>query len=263
MRRTDKFLILLALGAFLFVGAPALGAPVKLSVPYTTQVLDGKWVDPWRNACEEASMMMVDEYYRGEPGGKITKARAKNLLLPFFTLENKLFGSNSDTNATRTAKVIDQHTSYNANIVRSPSLEDIKTEIEAGRPVITLHYGFPLKNTNLHFRRIGSSYHMMVITGLNHRYTYDNLLGTLGDFDHSTKKVNREIPTAIFTSPKPKVGQLIRARGTRGVYYVTAGKKYPITSQQAFKNNGWQWNEVKAVGADWLKKFTDGEPIIE
>ena len=37
-----------------------------LEVPFTSQSPDGNWSEPWQNACEETSILMVDNFYQDE-----------------------------------------------------------------------------------------------------------------------------------------------------------------------------------------------------
>lgn len=248
-----------------------------LNVPFTPQVPDGNWSPPWNNACEESSVIMVERYYLGDQRQRIPPAEAKALMRPLFRWEDRVFGGNADTNAERTARLINEYTSFEATIVRNPSPEAIEAELNADRPVITLNYGIALNNPRHRFRRGGSGYHMMVLTGYDHArnqfavndpelsegldypYSYDKILSTLGDFDHRTKKVNRELPTVIFTKPK----EFIRAAGRRRVYLVREGRKFLITRPKVFTAHRWSWRLVRAVSAEELAALPEGEPIEE
>ena len=49
---------------------------VMLPVPYVSEVPDKVWSGPWKNACEEASITMVEKYYKGETSVSTTDAKA-------------------------------------------------------------------------------------------------------------------------------------------------------------------------------------------
>lgn len=251
----------------LFLPFSLLAADKLLSVPYTTQIPNGRWVNPWSNACEESSVIMVDNYYDGGDT-KITPKKAMNLIQPLFNYENKNFGENYDSNAFRTLRMINDNTGFTGVIKIDPTLQEIKDHLKEGLPILTLHYGFVLPNKNLHFLRAGSSYHMMVlngfdnsdetfitndpgdiITGYNHRYKYKDFLKSLGDFNHLTKKVDRNRPTVILTYPK-----LAKATDDDKIYYLQNGKKYLISSVDVFKLNGWSWNQIKTVPSSTLNE---------
>jgi hypothetical protein len=190
---------------------------IKLAVPFTSEIPDGKWVAPWNNACEEASVVMVDRWYQKEL--ILSKDQAKAAMQPLFDWQNKQYGSNVNSDAKRTTEFIQALTSFTATIVRNPTLQAIKDELRAGRPVISLHYGYDLQNPLHRWRQGGSYYHMMVIVGfddekqdflvndtaleegLDYRYSYATIMDSLHDYDFATKKTDLA-PTVLFTKKK-------------------------------------------------------------
>lgn len=190
---------------------------IELTVPFTSEIPDGKWVAPWNNACEEASVVMVDHWYRKEL--LLSKEEAKAAMQPLFDWENKQYGNNVNSDAQRTTEFIQALTSFTATIVRNPTLQAIKDELRAGRPVISLHYGFDLHNPLHRWRQGGSYYHMMVLVGfddekqdffvndtaleegLDYRYSYATIMDSLHDYDFATKKTDLP-PTVLFTKKK-------------------------------------------------------------
>ncbi len=254
---------------------PVLAAEMaNLSVPHIWEIPNGAWVPPWSGACEEASMMMVERYYLGNRGVSYSNTEMQLIMQPLFAIEDHLFGSNSDTNSTRTLKVINDFTSFDATSKQNPSLDDIKSELRRGHPVISLHYGYSLNNPLHRFRRGGSSYHMMVITGfdedkkeflvndpelkngLDFRYPYDIILGSLHDFNHATKKADGP-PVVLFTKSK----QIVRGAGRRKIFVVRDNTKYLITNPTVFTNHRWSWKLVREVDIKWLDSLPSGESI--
>ena len=138
-----------------------------LDVPFVSEAPENIWKGSWVNACEEASIMMVDEYYKGNIS--VSTSTAKTYLSNLFTVQKKLYGSDANSDSVRIKKMIDENTEFKAEIVINPTIEDIKNEIKAGRPIISLHRGFDLKNPNIPFLPTGSSYHTVVVVG------YDDL----------------------------------------------------------------------------------------
>lgn len=219
---------------------------------------------------------MVDQFYLGAPREDIGRVRSKALMGYLFPIEDKLFGSNSDTNATRTQKLITDYTSFEATIVRNPTLEDIKNQISGGHPVISLHYGYDLNNPLHSYRRGGSSYHMMVLTGfddekqilyandpelpgqLDYAYPYATIMASLRDFNHSTKKADGP-PTVLYTKPK----KLVHGIGRTRVYLVRGATKYLVTNPAVFKNHHWSWKLVTAVPTSELDALKTGASINE
>lgn len=194
-------------------------ADVFLNIPYVNEAPFGVFSGPWKNACEEASITMAEAYYTGKKTVSINEA--EKFMSMLFEKENILYGSNSNSDAARTAEIINKYSSYGAFIKENPTIEEIKSEINQNRPVITPNYGFGLKNPNIPFLPSGSSYHMVVIIGYNdgtrefitndsgdgktgagYRYGYDLFMSAIRDYDYSTGKVSGP-SRAIFTFPKP------------------------------------------------------------
>lgn len=251
-------------------------AKVSLPVPFYWEIPDGVWVAPWSGACEEASIVAVEGYYLKKPKATVKKVEAKNTMQPLFAIENRIFGYNSDTNAAETAKLINDYTSFDAVVKENPTLDEIKNELIAGRPVITMHYGYGLQNPRHRFRQGGSSYHVMSIVGFDDqkkefivndselsdgidlRYKYDIILSTLHDFDHKTKKANGPA-RVVFTMPKV----IAKAAGSSRLYLVRDNKKYYIASPAVFKNHRWSWSLIQSMDKTTLDAMPNGETITK
>ncbi|MBI2635405.1 MAG: C39 family peptidase [Parcubacteria group bacterium] len=189
-----------------------------LEVPYVNEAPHGIFTGPWKNACEEASISMVEGYYLGKK--TVGLKEAEEFMMMLFEKQDLLHGSNSNSDAARTAEMINKFSSYGALIKENPTIEEIKSEINQGRPVLTPNYGFGLKNLNIPFLLSGSSYHMVVVigyndetrefitndsgdgkTGASYRYGYDLFMNTVRDYDYSTNTVTGP-SRAIFTFRK-------------------------------------------------------------
>jgi uncharacterized protein YvpB len=196
-------------------------APVKkirevLAVPYVSEAPENIWKGSWVNACEESSIMMVDEYYKGTLA--VSTSSAKAYLLNLFAVQRKLYGSDANSDSARMITMIENQANFDAETITYPTIEEIKAEIDAGRPVISLHRGFDLRNPNVPFLATGSSYHTIVIfgyddlaqnfithdpgdqyTGRNYLYSYDTIMNSLHDYNHVTHLADG-VPTVIFTA---------------------------------------------------------------
>lgn len=168
---------------------PSTANAGSFSVPFTAQAPEGRWVQPWEDMCEEASIIMVDQYYQKR---ELTVPRSKALLLHIFHLKNKHFGRSLDESAETMTALINNFLPWEAHIVNNPSLEQIKEQIDLERPVIVPVSGKDLKNPR--FRNGGPRYHVLVISGYNDqkqefitqepgtkygldfRYTYDTIM---------------------------------------------------------------------------------------
>lgn len=259
--------------------APVIDAqnpPVNLTlaVPYINEAPDGKFVGNWKNACEEASLTIVQKYYLHEQKVGVSEAMAFMQML--FDIQNKIWGSNANSDAARTAKLINDNTIYNGKIIDNPTVDQIKSELQQGRPVISLHYGFDLKNKNIPFVPLprGTSYHMMVIIGFddatkefitnddgdqkagaNHRYGYDLFMGSLHDYDFADGQADGT-PRVIFTYPK-----LVRLVNDSRIYYLHDNVKQYIPNEAIFNAKGWTLNMVNIVDKSWLDNFIEGPDI--
>lgn len=207
--------------------APRPAQPVKpapkptdvvLDVPYISETPEGIFSGPWKNACEEASIAMVEKYYLGEKTVSILEA--KSFMEALFNIEDRIWGSNANSDTYRIAYLVNNYSSFRATIKDNPTLQDIKNELDQNHPVITPNYGFGLKNPNIPFAPSGSSYHTEVIIGYNDatrefivndsgdsrngagdRYDYDLFMNTIKDYDYATNKVIGPM-RAVFTYPK-------------------------------------------------------------
>lgn len=245
---------------------------VKLVVPYVEEAPDGNWIGPWKNACEESTMAMVEYYYLADRNYNLQKA--KDYMWNLFNQQNKLYGSNADSDSIRTAYLINNYSSYWAVRKINPTLNEIKRELQQKRPIITFHYGFDLKNPNIPFLPYGSAYHVMVVVGYDdnkqefivndpgdtkdgdaHRYSYDLFLKTLSDFNHNTGLVKGNIPTVIFTYPR-----LVKITGINKIYYLNIDKK--TVNYISDTDNLSSTDMIMTVEPQFLDKFSLGSSIL-
>jgi len=270
-----KYLPILLLSMFLS-SQTVLAQEVKitdLKVPFTSEIPNGSWVKPWNNACEEASVIMVEGYYFGYE--TMSKAVAIKNMTPLFKIENKIFGSNADTDAKRTAKLINDYTDAAAYIKDKPTVEEIKTELDEGRPVIAMLNMKNIINKFHRFRAGGSYYHVLVITGYDettkefitndngndvtgdgYRFKYQDIMKNLHDFNHKTKRADGPA-RVLFTDSKV----LFKEKNSPAVYLIKHDIKYPIASGEIFIKHGWKWKNIHVVDQKTLDKFKTGDLI--
>lgn len=275
---TAAIILGVSLGGFSFAQAQEFANEnekevVKLVVPFTSEIPLGSWVKPWNNACEEASMIMVESFYFGNES--MSKSIAAKYMKPLFSIQDKIFGNNADTDAARTAKLLNEYLSVNATVKDNPTLEEIKDQLRLGKPVISFHYAKDIKNPNYHWRAGGSYYHVIVligfddntkefithdsgddIKGANHRYSYDLIMKTLHDFNHKTNKATGPA-RVLFTDSRV----LMKERNNPAVYYIVRDTKHPVVSSEAFLSRGWKWSQIKIVENKTLQKYKTGESI--
>lgn len=135
---------------------------INLAVPFSSQAPFGDWSEPYQNACEETSALMVAKYYSKE---KITSEIAKQEILKIVAWENDTFGYYEDTTSAEIARLLKEYFGFKrVDVIYDISINDIKTELTAGRPVIIPFAGQLLGNPN--FTSPGPIYHMLVVKGI-------------------------------------------------------------------------------------------------
>lgn len=139
---------------------------VNLAVPFTPQAPHANWDAPYKEFCEEASVLMAMSYIRGEtiPSPEV----ADQKLLAIKAFEDQAFGYYEDTTAEETARIIREFYDYQqVQIISDPTAVDIKRVVASGRLVIVPAAGQQLGNP--YFQQPGPLYHMFVVKG----YTND------------------------------------------------------------------------------------------
>ena len=139
--------------------AQALQA-VNLAVPFQAQAPFAEWVEPFKEGCEEASLIMVDHYLRG---ATLSKQQMKDEILKQVEWQHEHFGGHLDLPAAQVVDLANAFYGYQTLVIPDLTAEKIKEQLRLGRPVIVPAAGRDLGNPN--FRRPGPLYHMLVIKG--------------------------------------------------------------------------------------------------
>jgi hypothetical protein len=137
----------------------------NLNVPFTTQAPFGVWDEVHDDACEEASVIMAASFVlkKDIPDAGF----ADKQILSIVDWEKKNFGFWKDTDAEKTAEILRKYYGLkNIEVKYDITLDDIRTEVGRGYPVIVPLYG---RGLNPYFRGGGPLYHMVVVKG----YTKD------------------------------------------------------------------------------------------
>lgn len=141
---------------------PELPKEINLAVPFLSQAPKQNWAMPFQEACEEASMIMVDAYFSDR-----TKAFAgeegEQAILDIVAFETK-HDLETDITAKQVAALIPEYfAKRQARALTNPTIEEIKSLLAKGIPVMAPADGKALKNPNFH--NGGPPYHMLVIKG--------------------------------------------------------------------------------------------------
>ncbi|OGL97209.1 hypothetical protein A2318_03630 [Candidatus Uhrbacteria bacterium RIFOXYB2_FULL_45_11] len=134
---------------------------VKLSVPFSIQIPNGSWVQPFKDACEETVLLMVEAYYQKQEFSD--KKNIQQRIEKMVDLEDQIFGFNKDTSTELMARLINGYLSYEARIVENPDFESITKELDAYHPVIVPINGRLLANAN--YQSPAPEYHVIVLVG--------------------------------------------------------------------------------------------------
>lgn len=164
-----------------------LPATANLNVPFTSQAPSGNWNLPFKEACEEASILMVDKFYKGQSfvSASGTEDEIKNIV----DFEEQKLNFHLDTDAKQTAQIMKDYFGYtNVRVEYDITIDDIKKEIARGKPVIIPAAGRMLGNPN--YRQPGPLYHMLVVKGYTQTKFITNDPGTRRgkDFTYSFDK---------------------------------------------------------------------------
>jgi hypothetical protein len=189
---------------------------INLAVPFLVQAPTGNWGNPFAEACEEVSVMMAAYYYAGDRNAFSNPGIAEQKIIEVVEKQKEILnGIWVDTGAELTKKFAEAIYPITLQPVYGPTIEQIKNELLAGRPVIVPAAGQRLGNP--FFSGVGPDYHMLIIKGFNEKgfitnepgtrrgesyiYSFDVLMNALADWD-SEIGLRTDRPVAIFTSPR-------------------------------------------------------------
>lgn len=177
---------------------PVVSKSKVLSVSFISQAPYEVWDELHQEACEEASMIMVDAYYQNQT---LTKHLAEQQILNLVKWQEAQ-GYLVDATAAEVAAMLKDYFNLEAQVVDEVTVERIKAELNQGNLIIVPAAGRRLGNP--YFQTPGPIYHMLVIRGYNETqfvtndpgtkrgegfsYPYQQLLGAVHDWDHDLAK---------------------------------------------------------------------------
>jgi hypothetical protein len=199
-----------------------LPAAFRLGVPFTTQAPNGDWARH-QNSCEEANLLQVDAYWKGDRSSTLDANTAEAGIAGLVAWQVKNWGSEDDLTNKRLGELAAQYYGYQYDI--QPISEDgMKSSIANGIPVIlgvtthglgNAHY----PNYQAHYLVPGYSVsHYITIVGYDdqgfilndpgltpgHGYhvLYDRLLFAVDNLDQQRPTLN-EGRVMLLIRPKP------------------------------------------------------------
>ena len=189
-----------------------LPSTFKLKVPFTSQAPHANWDDPYQEACEEASLIMVNAYLNNNP---LTPARADAEIIDLVTYEESL-GLSQDITIEQVATIAENYYGYKTRIIENPTVDIIKQELTFQNPVIVPAAGRKLGNP--YFSGEGPWYHMLVVTGYDrnefitndpgtkrgegHKYKYQTLMNAIHDWTGVKEEIEAGIPKVLVLYKK-------------------------------------------------------------
>lgn len=180
------------------LGDKILADSINLNVPFTSQAPTGNWALPWNDACEEASLLMVDYYYQ-DRNMHLKETTEKILADMVNWQENNWQGHFNLTLEDLDKYIKENNYDYDTEIIEDLDLDKIKKYLNEGSPIIVPANGKKLENP--YFRNGGPEYHMLVIKGYieedkkiitndpgtrmgeNFLYDYDSIIYAIADWD--------------------------------------------------------------------------------
>jgi len=174
-----------------------------IETAFVQQAPEKNWDQPWQDACEEASLIIVDYFYKNTKSISIIENR--DALLKMIEFENNQ-GFTHDTNIEQMSLVAQKYLGYQTKIIENPTVEDIKKYLIQNIPIVVTANGKTLYEENKHFNSGGPYYHSLVILGYDDnkkqfivhdvgtkagayfKYSYDLLMESIHDFPESGKK---------------------------------------------------------------------------
>lgn len=141
--------------------SPVTGA-INLAVPFFSQAPRGDWSLPWQEACEEASSILVDAYWRDDT---LSVEAMETGIRAAVDWQNRTFGYYEHTTAAETAQMLRELYGYRrVDVLDNADISDIAAQVRAGRPVIVPLAGRLLGNP--YYTQPGPVYHMLVVKGI-------------------------------------------------------------------------------------------------
>ncbi len=153
---------------------PAVPLPINalITIDFTSQAPFAVWDTLHEDTCEEASFLMVKHYLDKTPLGSAAEVDAELRLMVDWETANGYGPSISLEELNQIAK---DHYNLTGQI-KTATVENIETDIAAGRPVIVPAGGKLLGNPN--FTAGGPNYHMLVVKSYDSAHFITNDPGT-------------------------------------------------------------------------------------
>ncbi len=183
------------------VANTSLTSKFNLDVPFAPQSPFANWDDPYQEACEEMSMIMVDHFLQGKD---LSLEDANGYILALVAWETA-HGYKEDVTIQELADIAKAYYGYDSIIEKNVSIQMIKEYLVGGDPIIVPVAGRKLFNP--YFSGEGPFFHMLVITGYDqehfitndpgtkrgeeYKYTYEVLMNAIHDWTGVKEEIEK------------------------------------------------------------------------
>jgi len=151
-----------------------LKSEVEIDVPFYVQSPFAKWDDLHNEACEEASLIMVESWIQEEV---LNQEDLNQRILDSVAWQEENWNGHFDLNVQNVVELANQYFGIERIYYTSlNSVNDVKKELNEGNLVIVPTAGRLLGNP--HYRGLGPAYHMLVVVGYNEKEVITNDPGT-------------------------------------------------------------------------------------
>ncbi len=144
-----------------------------IEMSFSPQAPYANWDQPWQDACEEASIIMVKYYLDQKP---LSNDIMNQEILKMVPWQEENFGGHLDLPSEKTLELAVKFYTLDGQIDNNLGVENIKKYIANGVPVIIPVDGKKLNNPN--YTNGGPDYHMLVIKGYTETEFITNDPGT-------------------------------------------------------------------------------------
>lgn len=159
---------------------------IKIKVPFSPQAPFANWDDDHNEGCEEASVLLAQEFLNGNESADLDKSYADSEITRMISWQRKNWEGHFDLEIERTKELAEKfYGMQNLQIVSINSTNEIKSYLADGKIIITPTAGRELGNPN--FRQPGPVYHMLVIKGYDNKNFITNDVGTRKGKDYKYK----------------------------------------------------------------------------
>ncbi|MBT7553059.1 hypothetical protein HN670_01150 [bacterium] len=147
---------------------------INLAVPFTSQAPTTNWQQPFQDACEEASVLMVDYYYKNQVMPEPKEVEVILFEMVDWQIDN--WGDHHNLTMSELADFITTTFGYQTELIPDLTPAKVIRYLDLGQPIIIPANGHLLDNSN--FSGDGPEYHMLVIKGYQDNYFVTNDPGT-------------------------------------------------------------------------------------